>query len=484
MPPVRSIAFLLSIMGSAYAQSPGTFSPTQNMNTRRALHTATLLHDGRVLIAGGSSGFLSPLASVELFDPTTGAFTPTGNMTVPREGFHTATRLPDGKVLIAGGTPYFGGGGALSSAELYDPETGTFASVNNMNVPRSGHSATLLRNGKVLIAGGASGTGFHASSELYDPEAGTFTSTGDMTTARGGHRAILLASGRVLIVPDSDAIGYDSAELYDPDGGTFQSTGWVSRTFGGSVAHTANLLLNGNVLVTLAPGDCTWTGADAQFYDPSTETFAPTGSMVTRRCYQAGTSLSDGTVLMSGNWPCTDQPIAEIYDLRSGSFVLSGRMATSRQGHTATLLTDGRVLIAGGSEATLRSCGKGITDAAELYTPRLAAPTPVLLSLSGTSQGAILHASTHQIVSTDSPATGGEVLEMYATGLIDGSVVPPQVAIGGRVAEVLYFGSAPGFPGLNQINVRVPPGVARGSSIPIRMSYFDRPSKAVTLAVQ
>lgn len=120
--------------------------------------------------------------------------------------------------------------------------------------------------------------------------------------------------------------------------------------------------------------------------------------------------------------------------------------------------------------------------ASELYEPTAAAPALQLVATAN-GQPAILHAGTQALVSPDDPASAGEALEIYCTGLIEGSVIPPQVAIGGRLAEVLYFGGAPGFAGLNQINVLVPSKTAPGA-IETRLTYLGRSSNSVTLAVQ
>jgi uncharacterized protein (TIGR03437 family) len=125
-------------------------------------------------------------------------------------------------------------------------------------------------------------------------------------------------------------------------------------------------------------------------------------------------------------------------------------------------------------------------DSAEIYTPPVLTPAPLLFSLSGEGreQGAIWHAISGQVASPSSPAVAGEILSMYTTSLVDGGVIPPQVSIGGRLAEILFFGNAPGFPRFTQVNFRVPAGVETGPSVPVRLTYLARPSNAVTIGVQ
>lgn len=482
---VRSLLVLV-VAGrgtTALAQSPGTFAATGSMATPRASHTATLLTNGMVLIAGGSADFTGPLAAAELYDPDKGTFSPAGAMTSARMG-HTATVLPDGKVLIAGGAVSADQSFVPSNgAEIYDPSTGAFAVTGNMLFGHVCQQAVLLGNGKVLIVVGSGANGGPSNSELYDPATGTFapagtyaTNTFDFNTCQGGVAA-LLPDGKVLIVWEGT-----HAEIYDPDAGSFTATATPrSAQYFDDGLPAAALLLNGQVLV--AGGADVWEMyASAESYDPSIGTYTATGSMATGRAENTATLLPDGTVLMAGSALFGGGALAsaELYDPVAGAFTPTGEMTTTRSMHTATLLNNGGVLIAGGS-----TFGR-TTRLADIYNPNVLSLAPKLFALAGGSivQGAIWHASTGAIASPDSPAVAGEVLSMYTTSLSGSGLIPPQVAIGGRLAGIVYFGAAPGYPGYNQVNFRVPSGVTAGSAVPVRLTYITRPSNAVTIGVQ
>jgi uncharacterized protein (TIGR03437 family) len=156
-------------------------------------------------------------------------------------------------------------------------------------------------------------------------------------------------------------------------------------------------------------------------------------------------------------------------------------MTTARAGHTAALLLDGTVLIAGGF-----SVWPHPTASAEIYKPPVLQAPPVLFSLSQDRQrqGAIWHAATGRLASADNPAIAGEALSMYCTSLVDGGVIRPRVSIGGRLAEILFFGKAPGYPGFNQVNFRVPSGVTPGTAVSVRLTHVGRPSNEVTIGVR
>jgi len=170
-----------------------------SLNTARGYQTATLLNNGQVLVAGGYGEYNNALANAELYNPITGTWTATGSLKTARY-IHTATLLANGQVLVMGGYGSLGASyGALASAELYNPGTGTWTATGSLVTARYSHTTTLLANGQALVAGGYCSSGLLGSAELYNPVTGTWTNTGSLITARDGHTATLLSNGQVLV---------------------------------------------------------------------------------------------------------------------------------------------------------------------------------------------------------------------------------------------------------------------------------------------
>jgi len=346
------------------APTAASWNATGGMITARDGFAAILLQNGKVLAVGGCGDpVCHPLASAELYDPITGSWSATASMTEARSG-DSATLLQDGRVLVAGGRAFGQLGGQDRSAELYDPTSGSWSATGDMLSPRSGHSATLLQNGKVLVAGGAAatpcGTGTPgvcaddlSSAELYDPSTGTWSATGGMTLGRDGHHATLLGDGNVLVVGGA-FFPRDSAELYDTASGTWRETGRMT-TAKRYDHQTATLLPDGKVLV--AGG---WDRsslpvkrlASAELYDPETATWRTTGSMARGLVNHTATLLADGKVLVLGDYGQDPiKPDAELYDPATGVWSSTPSWSSSLGFSQTILLADGRVLVAGGIAA-------------------------------------------------------------------------------------------------------------------------------------
>src|ERR1700722_5223265 len=356
--------------GARWPSAPGAVSEIAAMHIARASHTSTLLANGKVLIAGGfagSGGESNPYTTAELFDVRSGTFQSVGSMSIGRSG-HTATLLKNGKVLIVGG--WTGHYDRVGSAEIYDPASGAFTPTASMLIERAGNTATLLPDGRVLVAGGVDRQeNAMASAEIYDPATGKFVQTGSMAEPRQAHTATALKDGRVLIVgggsghyPSQNI--YRSAELFNPGTGKFTSAGPLTV---GRHKHAAILLRSGKVLVVGGSDNRDWRGeyASAEIYDPAPGTFSATGTMNIARFKlpAAAALLPNGRVLIAGGGP-----FAELYDEATGTFTkVPGSFGSARFFASLTVLSGGTALITGGYAES----GNGLpaTPAAWLYPP-------------------------------------------------------------------------------------------------------------------
>jgi hypothetical protein len=339
------------------------FVYTGSMSPGRCAHTTTLLPNGLVLVAGGYNYPLLSLSNADLYNPANGTWTNTGSLNTARD-FHTATLLPNDLVLVAGGVDTEDGEGVtLPYAELYYPVTGTWTNTGSLHTDRVWHTATLLPDGLVLVAGGDSySAGVLASAELYSPAAGTWTSTGSLNTARMYQTGTLLPNGLVLVAGGSDASGYTaSAELYYPTAGTWTNTGSLNTA---RAWHTAALLPNGLVLVAGGENGSGFTPS-AELYNPATGTWTNTGSLYTAREEHTATLLPTGSVVVAGGYGAAGYLVsAELYNPATGLWSTNtGSLNTARSWHTGTLLPNGLVLIAGGEDEN------GTLGSAELFWP-------------------------------------------------------------------------------------------------------------------
>ncbi len=351
----------------------GSFASTSNnMSTVRYGHTATLLIDGTVLMAGGSDE-TSAVASAEIYDPSSGFGAPI-IMQAARFN-HTGTLMCDGTVLLAGG--YNDTDGYLTSGERYYPSSNTFSPTPyGLNYARSEHSATLLPDGTVLLTGGTAGSALQQIVEKFDPTfaGGYFFDVGYSNYAVADHSAVLLPDGSVFLV--GGFIGADKGGAYDT--GQWYVTNppdYFDQITAGQLTdarynHTATLLPTGNVLIAGGCNETSGTLASSEVYVPDTDTFAPVSpypDMKYPRQMHMATLLANGNVLVAGGYDDSGRHVAtaEIYDYNARGYLPDTvpMMVHPRHGHTATLLPDGTVLIAGGSGES------GALDSAEIFYP-------------------------------------------------------------------------------------------------------------------
>jgi hypothetical protein len=368
-------AFLYVHFGNQTATRPEP--PARPMTVARNFHAAVYVAGGAVLAAGGcrTGGMEScrdPLATAEFFKFETGTWSITGSMSVPRL-LHTATTLASNRVLVAGGCP----AGNLSdcasphrTSEEYDPELGSWRATSSMPSPRTDHSATLLPDGRVLVAGGTgvcnpSSCDILATAALYDPKSARWSEAHSMSQARFGHTATLLLNGKVLVAGGCPFLGSGreckgtaTAEIYDPVTDSWTAAGSPRA---GRVFATATLLAHGDILVAGGVDATGIISAEAELYDPTSRSWTLTGRMASARYQHTATLLRSGEVLVAGGGTAN----FETYDPIARAWHVAGSMAGVRSSQTATLLPNSLVLISGGHDPTntpLAAC--------ELFRPK------------------------------------------------------------------------------------------------------------------
>ena len=471
---------ILLMLEPVLAQQQGSWTYTGSLHAGRADHSGTLLLNGKVLVAGGFKGLApSPvLSSSELYDPTTGVWETTGPFNIARGG-HTATLLHDGKVLVTGGCTSVGSCEPLtSSAELYDLQTGNWSLTGSLSTPSYGETATLLPDGKVLVAGGGNLNSAFNRAEIYNPNTGQWSVTDHLIAARMFHTATLLRSGKVLVTGGTDHVDYmnntesalSSAEIFNPDTGKWSSTGSLSTARHG---HTGTLLPSGKVLVATGADNNLFFVNSTELYDPDTETWSGSGRFPLP-CGEilAATLLNSGDVLFTGcfNWDIGNLIETPVYSSSAGTWSVAGRLNAGRNGHTSTLLPDGRVLVAGGFGDPTSISDVAALASAEIYVP---GPgdffVPIVLSSAGAVKGVFY---TSEITLTNRSAQEAHVEFTYTAAFGGGSgTATTTLEPGGQriVPDAIEY--------LKSLGIPIPASGNRGGSLGVRFSGLSSSSE-------
>lgn len=313
----------------------------------------------------------------EAATPITAVWGDTAKMAEDRFG-HAMTALADGRVIVVGGSDYGGSPGVDATVEIWDPASGRWSFGRGLGAPRVSHTATLLADGRVLVAGGMNGAELGSlwslpdgaaaglsAFEVWDPATSLWTSGGEMVVGRFDHSAILLADGRVLIAGGrkevrSGSRALDDAEVWIPGAGA-RSTGRLPRP----VASPASVrLADGRALLVDGEGSFLW--------DPTTGEWSDAGRLRLPREGYSVTSLSDGRALVAGGSECDScgaSASVEIWDPVTMSWSVGAAMGSGRRGHAAALLGDGRVLVAGGQGGGAVAKGERFVMSAEVWDP-------------------------------------------------------------------------------------------------------------------
>jgi len=424
-----------------------SWSATNSMATARNSFTATLLTNGKVLVAGGANG-----VSSELYDPATGQWSATGNLGVQRS-IHIGVRLLNGKVLIAGGL------GAnvtrLSSAELYDPETGSWSPTGSLSVARQSPAAVRLTDGRVIVVGGSTTAGASDTAEIYDPATGAWSPAGTMSVRRASTGVALLPNGKVLVAGGQSLVaGADSsnrtAEIYDPGTNTWTLTGELvtPRPVVNAVA-----LANGTVLIAGGVAADGFPTSNCEIYNPVTGRWSATGNLPGVRFVHTLTLLPHGHVLAAGG--STEGFVgflktAALYDPVAGTWRATPELAGGRYNHAASLLANGKVLTIGGAAANAAGTAVTVLSTAEVFDSAFALATSVSAA-SFTAGGApeAIAAAFGADFATGTEVTAG------ATQVLGVSVRVRDSAGAERTAPLFLVSPA-------QINYLIPAGTAIG----------------------
>ena len=374
---------MTSLAVPSAAVAIGSWSAAPSLGGARQLHTATLISGTRVLVSAGLSPG-GPTASSEIFDSQTRRWSPAAPLATPRIA-HVAVTLRGGRVLAAGGGGFSLASrpSYLSSGEVYNPASNLWLSAGTMRTERANAAATLLGDGRVLVAGGLNsfGPGLK-SAEIYDPTKNLWSPAGDMREARFHHTATLLPNRKVLVAGghqltgDGSTVALSSAELYDPASNSWSKAPRMSVPRDN---HTATPLSGGRVLVVGGGTRTAGFVGTAELYDPGGNRWASAGRLFDRRAFHGATALPGGDVLAVGGLDdCGALSSVERFSPGSGRWARERSLRTPRSRATATAFVGAQAVVAGGSTydgKTLRGSELLQPGSSDRTGPHMCGPT-------------------------------------------------------------------------------------------------------------
>lgn len=331
-------------------------------------HTATLLQNDAILVVGGRKRLSFRRASVvngEILPLGSTEWATTSRFNWERT-FHTASLLPDGRVLVAGGTgrivlkegeeePLFRGNKDLNSAEIYDPKTDEWENAPDMAYKKQLAQAITLEDGRVMIIGGRSGVSTLSSVEAYDPEENSWTELESMTQSRMSHSAVKLIDNRILVTGGMESVTMgdtlSSSEIYDPLKNSWLKVADLTRA---RLGHRSTLLPDGRILVTggttVVEGDLLGPETTAEIYDPILNKWSLIATDLVARKDHSAVLIPGGKVILIGGGDPIGAGVLPIesYDIENNEWSVISNLPEGRNLLTATTLRDGSIMIIGG----------------------------------------------------------------------------------------------------------------------------------------